>query len=31
MNVTTKFEFNQEVWFEEEGKIKKDWVNYIFL
>jgi hypothetical protein len=31
MDVTTKYEFNQEVWFEENGKPKKDWVKFIIL
>jgi hypothetical protein len=31
MDVSTKFEFNQEVWFEQNGKPEKDWVKLIIL
>lgn len=31
MDVSTKYEFNQEVWFEQNGKPKKDWVKLIIL
>lgn len=31
MTITTKYEFNQAVWFIKDGKIKKDWINYIFV